>query len=335
MSRQRAERESNVLYLEFWHDRLVQTSLAIDQAFFYLMLITRWPRSITGIVEVSVADLCYQFRPEEFPMERVLATLATLEETGRIIYDTGTLWTVNYFRWHTRRAPGKPALYGATIARQLGTCHSRAIYDGWIKKYDGHPLMPSPLPPYRYRDAEPPPWFSMGGPAPRKRPPLIPAAPAPPAQMVPEVRADVQRVWDVYVEIMDSTMSLTATRRTKILARLSDKITDPTTKQVRRVTPDDLIAAIRACRASAFHMGDNDRRTRYTSLEDNILKSQEQLEKWLEKAALNGRPSDTPLTDAGLISDRAREREITRMAQEGPLRLPGHRGWDIQVEEAQ
>lgn len=135
---------------------------------------------------------------------------------------------------------------------------------------------------------------------------------------------DVERVWAAYTEIMDSTLSLTAGRRNKILTRLRDKIIDRGTKKPRAVTPDDLIAAIRACRASAFHMGDNAHRTRYNSLEDNILKNQEQMEKWLEKAA---RPveSPTPLTDAGIFPSRREEMRLNRAIAQGPLLLPGHR----------
>lgn len=289
MSRDMRKRR-NVIEVEFWSDTFVRRALKIDQAFFYCMLITRWPEQITGIIEVSAAELYAGFRPEEFPLDRLLATLALLEGEGKIIYEASTLWIVNYFKRHGE-IDGRPDWFVPVIARTLSECHSRAIYDGFIEKYASHPLFPLSVPPYRYGpEGQPPTWFLVGGPEKKKRPP-IKQEPAIVERVVPEIRAEVARVWEAYTETMDSTLSLTDKRRAKILARLSDKIIDRSTKVRRSVTPDDLIAVIRACRASAFHMGGNEGGKRYNLPEEHLFRSQEQMEKWLQEASTNHRPA--------------------------------------------
>ena len=45
-----------------------------------------------------------------------------------------------------------------------------------------------------------------------------------------------------------------------------------------------MCCAVDALAGSAYHRGDNDKKTKYDSWEGNLFKSQEQLEKWLERA---------------------------------------------------
>ncbi|PYU58041.1 MAG: hypothetical protein DMG55_18050 [Acidobacteria bacterium] len=94
----------------------------------------------------------------------------------------------------------------------------------------------------------------------------------------------VKRVWDNYIEKLGKNpklLSLTALRKEKGEARLREAL---------QKTGDDLVKAekllllcVDALASSAFHRGDNDRKTAYDSWEQHLFKSQEQFETWLER----------------------------------------------------
>lgn len=70
------------------------------------------------------------------------------------------------------------------------------------------------------------------------------------------VLLDVRRVFDHWREVLDHPRAkLDANRRNKIAARLRDGF-----------TVSDLIAAIDGCRASEFHMGDNEQKKKYDDI---------------------------------------------------------------------
>ena len=85
---------------------------------------------------------------------------------------------------------------------------------------------------------------------------------------VPE--EEIQLVYRHYLDAMgfsERQYRLTPKRRKKLRTRLTE------------FTPSKLITAIDRCRASPFHMGQNG--THYNDLCDNILRSEEHVEKWL------------------------------------------------------
>ncbi len=94
----------------------------------------------------------------------------------------------------------------------------------------------------------------------------------------------MKRVWDNYIEKLGKNpklLSLTALRKEKGEARLREAL---------QKTGDDLVKAekllllcVEALASSAFHRGDNDRKTAYDSWEQHLFKSQEQFETWLER----------------------------------------------------
>lgn len=94
---------------------------------------------------------------------------------------------------------------------------------------------------------------------------------------IPE--AEIEQVYAHYLHAMGlskSQYSLTKQRRAKIRTRLTEW------------NPRKLCEAIDRCRASPFHMGQNDRGTLYNDLAEHILHSTEKVERWLN-GQLGGR----------------------------------------------
>lgn len=88
--------------------------------------------------------------------------------------------------------------------------------------------------------------------------------------------AEIDQVYRHYLARMGLTEQgyrLTPKRRQRIRSRL------------REFEPQALCDAIDACRASAWHMGDNDRRRPFNDLSDHILRSEEKVEEWLRRTA--------------------------------------------------
>jgi hypothetical protein len=83
--------------------------------------------------------------------------------------------------------------------------------------------------------------------------------------------ADVSRVFDHWREAMNHPGAKLGERGKKIRTRLAD------------YTADQLCQAIDGCKASAFHMGENERGTVYDGIA-LIFKSNEQIEKFMQMA---------------------------------------------------
>lgn len=98
-----------------------------------------------------------------------------------------------------------------------------------------------------------------------------------------EKLAAVLRVWDHYIVTFQKNpkiLSFTVLRKRKGLARLDDGLEmagGDLTKAERLMK-----LAVDALAASQFHMGQNDRGRRYDSWEDNLFRSTEQFQKWLD-----------------------------------------------------
>jgi hypothetical protein len=94
----------------------------------------------------------------------------------------------------------------------------------------------------------------------------------------------VERIWNYYIEKLGKNpklLTFTAGRKQKGLARLRECLAK---------TGGDLVnaeglmrCAVDALVASAWHMGENDKKQKYDSWDANLFKNQEQLEKWLER----------------------------------------------------
>jgi len=115
----------------------------------------------------------------------------------------------------------------------------------------------------------------------------------PPADDEPAVlyEDEIQAVWHFYMTTIVAALgrpvsyTLSAARRSLILTRLRDRIKDQETGETRLVTIEDLMAAISACAASDWHLGRSpDSDGTHYSLERDILRDKEQLERWLEGA---------------------------------------------------
>lgn len=92
----------------------------------------------------------------------------------------------------------------------------------------------------------------------------------------PDTRGEaVERIHAAWQSVMGGEAALTPARKRKVLARLE------------RYTEAQIVRAIKGCAGSDFHMGKNDSKTRYNSLE-LICRSDEKLEEFLRRAADNG-----------------------------------------------
>jgi hypothetical protein len=98
----------------------------------------------------------------------------------------------------------------------------------------------------------------------------------------------VRGVWDFYIERLGKNpklLAFTPLRQQKGLARLREGLTK-TGRNLEKAA-ELMRLVVTSVAESAWHMGENPSKKRYDSWEDNLFKSQEQFEKWLERA--NGR----------------------------------------------
>lgn len=94
----------------------------------------------------------------------------------------------------------------------------------------------------------------------------------------------LRRVWDYYTQKLGKNprlMTFTDLRRDKGMARLRECL-EKTRGDVTKAG-NLMRLAIDALAASKFHMGENERHTRYDSWEHHLFKSKEQLERWLDR----------------------------------------------------
>ena len=95
----------------------------------------------------------------------------------------------------------------------------------------------------------------------------------------------VERVWDHYIEKLGKNpkiLTFTTVRKQKGLTRLCECL-EKTGGDLAKAE-GLLRCAVDALAASPWHMGENPEKKKYDSWEKNLLKSQEQLEDWLERA---------------------------------------------------
>jgi len=105
----------------------------------------------------------------------------------------------------------------------------------------------------------------------------------------PEHLHVVAEVWEYYLQKLEKNPrvnSFTAKREKRGLARLGDALAmaggDPAKAKGLMMVAVDTLAA------SPFHRGDNDRKRRYDSWEDNLFDSKERFEKWLQQSIDSG-----------------------------------------------
>jgi hypothetical protein len=101
----------------------------------------------------------------------------------------------------------------------------------------------------------------------------------------PEHLQAISEVWESYLQKLEKNPkinSFTEKRRKKVLARLGDAL--ETTGGDLAKAKGLLCVAVDALAASPFHRGENDRKRKYDSLEDNLFKSREQFENWLQRS---------------------------------------------------
>jgi phage replication O-like protein O len=108
----------------------------------------------------------------------------------------------------------------------------------------------------------------------------------PPAQSEKQIHlAAVRGVWDFYIERLGKEpklLTFTRTRQQKGLARLREGLAK--TGGDLEKAAELMRLVVSAVAESAWHMGENPGKERYDSWEGNLFKSQEQFEKWLERA---------------------------------------------------
>lgn len=115
-------------------------------------------------------------------------------------------------------------------------------------------------------------------------------------------RVDVSMVFEFWRDLLAPSSRLDDRRRKLIAARLDDGY-----------SVEDLQLACLGCRASPFHMGDNDRHTKYCSI-DLICRSSEYVDKFISIAEEKARVTAGAITNEviekarGPIPDAVRER---------------------------
>jgi hypothetical protein len=101
----------------------------------------------------------------------------------------------------------------------------------------------------------------------------------------PENLQTVTEIYTYYLQTLGKNPkvnSFTEKRRKKVLARLGDAL--ETTGGDLAKAKGLLCVAVDTLAASPFHRGANDQKQKYDSLEDNLFKSREQFEKWLQRS---------------------------------------------------
>ena len=182
--------------------------------------------------------------------------------------DGDWLWVIGSFK----RTARNPRAY-ASARTALIRCRSKMIFDAWFTKYGAADNVDKWVGPVTFRGEVADPEAVVGQPS-----PLDPIKASPNL-----MREEVETVWDFYQQTMLSHADLTPKRKKKILTRLTETIFDPQTGNKRRVTIGDLMLAISNCTKSDWHMGRDPKTNghKYNSLEDHILATVEQMEKWL------------------------------------------------------
>lgn len=238
-----------------------------DSAFlFFHYLIQYEKNNCAGIFRATASQLSADSEDRWTPAKCREFTEA-LVKANLVRADGDWIWVIGSFK----RVARNPKAY-ASARRGLIRCRSRRIFDEWFTKYSAMDNVDKWVGPVTFR-GEADPEAVLGDPEPLEP---IPGSP----NLMAEA---VDSVWAFYQQTMVSHADLTPKRKKKILLRLHDTIFDPQTGNKRRVTTGDLMLAIANCTKSDWHMGRDPKTNghRYNALEDHILASTEQLEKWL------------------------------------------------------
>jgi hypothetical protein len=294
----------NVRFAMVWDPKLrVCTD---DELLFFFHLIQIERQNCAGIFRASVGQLCADFCGR-FTEAQAKKCIDGLQDKSLLIYDEGWMWLIGTFK---NLRSGNASTF-VNAKRALEDCGSKLIFDSWWTKYANARHVKE--------------WIGQmewqGGDQSRNADVRVPT-------LIPErgptdlMKESVDRVWTFYCQTMQFKGSLTDKRKGKILERLRETITDPTTGERRRMTVDDLMLAIVNCSMSDWHMG-RDPKTAghiYNSLEDNILKNLEQVEKWIREGSRpDARPAETLMEthkSATKTLDRMKEAERNAVGPE-------------------
>jgi hypothetical protein len=266
--------------------------LSRDEGYFSGFLWQLPQLSAAGIGRISLPMLSAESHGK-FTAEECQTLLASLQAKHRIIYDDEWLWVVNYFKYK----PGASRWVMISARDALLECESKAIFDGWVKKY-------GPMERVKRIMGE---GFTFRWPIQDPEEGVLPSL----AGIEPEPtpmhlhRAEVDAVWLHYQRVMRKPDAMISPFcRQKILERLRENLIDDGVPRVVRV--EDLMLAIDNVAKSAWHMG-RDPKTgghKYNALDVHILQSQDKFLYWL---SFDGPGLDTP----------AKKREIV-FSEEAP-----------------
>lgn len=254
-----------------WSDALIR-EVSDSQALFFIYLISN-PRQLpAGIFKASPEQMWSDFQRQAVSVKDIKAFLASYQERGKVVYDRGWCWVVNFVK---HRREWNPSII-AGMKVNLERIESRLIFDAWIDKYRNFQELGRAMGEIRF----------SGDPAQEPDSPI--ALPAIERERAPRhlYKQQIEDVWSFWQQTMGIKATMTDTRRDKILSRFVDKVTDPESGEIRATTLEDCFAAITACSASDWHMG-RDPKTGgkvYNSLEQNIFRNLGQFEEWLGDA---------------------------------------------------
>ena len=288
-----------------WSDAFVR-EITDSQALFFVYLISN-PRQLpAGIFKASPEQMWSDFQRKSVSVKDIQAFLALFQERGKIVYDRGWCWIVNFVKHRREWNPG--VIGGMRI--NLERVESRLIFDAWWDKYRNYQELGRIMGEVKF----------SGDPA--QAPDSLAPVPAIERERAPRhlYKQQIEDVWAFWQQTMGVKATLTDTRRDKILSRFMDKITDPETGEVRATTLEDCFAAITACAASDWHMG-RDAKTggkAYHSLEQHIFRNLAQFEQWLGDG-YRARAGTAPA--AAKATGRKQEREKWEQAPKGRQRI--------------
>lgn len=260
----------NQLELGCWRDRKLRL-LSKDEKLFFFFLLTLPDMSVAGLCHTTPEKLAAESYGDWTPAE-VRKLLAGLQKPPLIVYDREWLWVIGLFK---RRGININTFKSAKAS--LEECESKIIFEKWWQKYRNVQEVAKSFGRLAFK-GEP-------MPLPGEEPPAPLGAIKPEPKPLHLLRAEVDAVWEHYLRVHSANvmLKLTDKRRAMILTRLRDTVADPDTGEMRFVQVEDLMRAISNCGLSPFHMGLEAKTNgqKYNSLEQHILHSYEQFEKWL------------------------------------------------------
>ena len=272
------------IYADLWTDEKFEGGSFTLRSFFAFLLTNPYGmKDLSGLYRVSPEQLSVATDSTLTPHE-VAEYLNECERRRLVMRDGRWLWIINRFARVENPANVRTQI---NVGRALLACRSPRLVAAWKYKYAAwvpriekalHQAIEVQGAPEEVDDV-------LGLRA------IVPDPP--PADDEPAVlyEDEIQAVWHFYMTTIVAALgrpvsyTLSAARRSLILTRLRDRIKDQETGETRLVTIEDLMAAISACAASDWHLGRSpDSDGTHYSLERDILRDKEQLERWLEGA---------------------------------------------------